>query len=479
MQYRIFPPIGVARVGGDDDFFIGPEVPGRGATEASSGSTVTRFKSADMKNIRKQAARFHLFQSSDGQTWTPMDLPPEAVVSWNVTLHNKKAAVMRPAETPAEPQLPQVDPTSNGMYIQAPTETISGVSQQSAALRGTFRTTDSDGTPFRETVTLGRLRTDEKGRLIVIGGNGTANAPAGVPIGFDHTENQKWYDDVSDGPVTAWIDLNDGSSPIRVGGAWVIVAPPDFTGGVGGIVTLYDVLRQIGIEAGDLLEPPATPWFDRDILPMIERAKRHRQAYSGGARNHSAFDHPKIRSKDPADKVLRAAIMADILAVEADFKGQSSSTAAPRKLCDYQIAVLEAYVEGNFDDASVGWPIEPTAAGLTQAALEGAVEQGFCPGTEAGVLLADPSIYERPFDFRIDHEIMRPGDLTALMAQPWQVDFLKSQTDWWTSRDKVSVSKNSAPEDAPEGSMPGIEDRRHLVSTYERLGFVLASGNGA
>ena len=66
--YRIFPSIGVARLGADGDFFVGPEMPGGGPTEATSDESivpVTRFKDNTRTKIRKQGARFHLFESRD------------------------------------------------------------------------------------------------------------------------------------------------------------------------------------------------------------------------------------------------------------------------------------------------------------------------------------------------------------------------------------------------------------------------------
>src|SRR4051812_13909599 len=105
-RYRIFPPIGIARLGEDDDFFVGPEVPGEGSHDLQpDGSLVplSRYKDASAHRIRKQGARFHLFESEDGVTWAPADLPASAVVTWTVTLVNKKSAVARPGSPPAVP----------------------------------------------------------------------------------------------------------------------------------------------------------------------------------------------------------------------------------------------------------------------------------------------------------------------------------------------------------------------------------------
>lgn len=84
---------------------------------------------------------------------------------------------------------------------------------------------------------LGELRTDEKGRLVVLGGRGFSQpvGPDGPATGDDrlnywivnYANNDHWYDDTSDGPVTAKVMLNKKEIEV-CGGAWVVVAPPDF-----------------------------------------------------------------------------------------------------------------------------------------------------------------------------------------------------------------------------------------------------------
>ena len=48
--------------------------------------------------------------------------------------------------------------------------------------------------------------------------------------------------------------------------------------------------------------------------------------------------------------------------------------------------------------------------------------------------MRDPTIYATPFDFRIDHAQVAAGELTALMAQPWQADFLACTSLWWPAQ---------------------------------------------
>jgi L-Lysine epsilon oxidase N-terminal len=68
------------------------------------------------------------------------------------------------------------------------------------------------------------------GRLLVLGGHGRAGSDPSQPrldIETGHfADNDNWYDDIADGPVTATIELLDGT--VRHATAWVIVGPPEF-----------------------------------------------------------------------------------------------------------------------------------------------------------------------------------------------------------------------------------------------------------
>ena len=71
-------------------------------------------------------------------------------------------------------------------------------------------------------VYLGEVRTDEAGRLLFLGGHGVSASPSGSPIfnesdpnGFINADG--WYDDMSDGPVTAEVTI-EGRSDSGGGG---------------------------------------------------------------------------------------------------------------------------------------------------------------------------------------------------------------------------------------------------------------------
>ncbi len=106
MAFRIYPSIGIARVGNDPtQFYIGPEIPGHPGFDVGQQGNETRIAhyKADDDQIKRQAARFRLFEVPDGGG-TPREaqLPAGATVEWTVHLVNKKAAVVRPSRT-AEP----------------------------------------------------------------------------------------------------------------------------------------------------------------------------------------------------------------------------------------------------------------------------------------------------------------------------------------------------------------------------------------
>ena len=478
MKYRIFPSIGIARLGEDTDFFLGPEQPRAGSGELQPDGTtkpVARYKDASGTKIRKQGTRFHLFESSDGITWSPAGLPSTATVTWTVTLENKKSAVTRPAIPPIGPVRPQVPAGNQPLVISGGTKTISGPGAVSTPFIGPYSTTASNGTPYRVDVELGQLRTDNQGRLIVLGGKGFSSAPPGTSLGASFYRNPKWHDDVADGPVTAKIQLSPGAIPIDAeGGAWAIVAPPDYAPGIDCVVTLYDVMRQLGIGTFGL-PAPGVPSFDLDIDPILTRVRRLRWVHNDAAWSAPQLDSPRLRSRADADKPLRLSVQNLVLKVETEFDGHVSSTGPPFRLRAFQREMLDDWAAGSFDDTPVAANSSLSAEGLTRASLEGAAGQGFCPGIEAGIIVLDSTLYTTPFDYRIDHSSVSPGDFTALMAQPWQADFLKCNTTWWpTQRPDLAPQSDGTNKDW----IRGAESHQLLVQRSARLGLVVRQGAG-
>jgi hypothetical protein len=452
VPYIIYPPIGIARLGNSDDFFVGAEQSGSVGTERLPNGTeqpVASFKDAQYR-VKRQAARFQIFETLADGSHAPAHLPANTTVRWSVQVINKKDAVKRPGSPPSSAQRPVLAPGRADRIID------SGVVPAPGVLRGSYRA---------QPVDLGELRLDTSDRLLVLGARGRSASPTGAPIGGSFYNNPDWYDDVADGPVRAEIELPDGTVQQAVP-AWVIVAPPDFAPACRGVVTLHDLMSQIGADLGDITLP-ARPNFGRDIQPLLERTANLRWVDNGATWPLVSTDWIALADPSAGAAPLRAANASYVRAAESllhDFT-----------ICPWQHDVLTQYEAGNFDTAPV-----PAAASVaddvTRAALDATVGQGFYPGIEAGVLVTDPSLYLRPFAYRLDTTQVSPGDLTALMALPWQADFLKCNSGWWpTQRPDV------APQ--PDGTRPmwlrPAMNHAGLVQDVMRLGVITPTGTGS
>src|SRR5262245_33056656 len=82
---KIFPSIGIARLGNSDQFFIAPELPG--VHETPFGG----YKDAQCR-IKRQAARFRVFGFDAGGNLQQEITSADAQISWTVQLANTKAA---------------------------------------------------------------------------------------------------------------------------------------------------------------------------------------------------------------------------------------------------------------------------------------------------------------------------------------------------------------------------------------------------
>jgi hypothetical protein len=86
------------------------------------------------------------------------------------------------------------------------------------------------------------------------------------PNSFNNVSD--WYDDTSDGPVTASVTI-DGD-PIPVEAPWVVVAPPNYAPNIISWRTLHDLLVDAYAPCGWLSVPQKLS-FTNDILPILRR----------------------------------------------------------------------------------------------------------------------------------------------------------------------------------------------------------------
>jgi hypothetical protein len=464
--YKIHPGIGIARVGdSEEEFFIGPEIPGRGPVEFGAGGEqpVTSFKDGSFR-VKRQAARFRIFeydQDADGKLANPREITAaEAEITWTVELANRKASAREsPPPLPTRPLRNPGQQNRARLEITPAPRSVAGRNQQGASF--------DDGRFEDEPVYLGELRTDADGRLLVLGGRGRSRSvPANRPI-VNFANNDFWHDDVADGTVRATVMMS-GQAAVEVtqeNSSWVIVAPPDFAPALGGIVTLFDLAQQAAVER-NWIQPPATPSFRNHILPILERAAGLRWVHdwtywSGISRDWAALSDPAA----PSD------------AREVAFGLIDNNPLNDVRLTPTQKAAMQAWVAGSFinDFGQVPAPVSITPDRLDRAPLLASVGAGFFPGIEAGQLTTDESIYSEPM--RFNSGILRPGSLTERMAVPWQADFTACQLDWWPSQ-RPDIAQINPDDPFPNGEWAaGIHRFEDMVFNFSRLGYILPKQN--
>ncbi len=256
---KIHPAIGIARLGNSHTgFFIGPEKPG--VVPAPTDG----YRDAQGR-IKRQAARFRLFGYDKKGKLLGEITAKDANITWTVSLANKKAEWIKfqGRKSITHPNLRRNNSVTDreSLIINPGPRSLSGPGQAASFDTGTF---------LGHSVPLGDIRTDEEGRLLVLGGFGNSSSPINMVIS-EFANNDGWHDDVSDGPVTAKVKFKDTSKVVKAVGAWVICAAPKFAPGIYNVITLYDVLKQVAVDKLGL-KLPSKPSFTNDIYPILRRA---------------------------------------------------------------------------------------------------------------------------------------------------------------------------------------------------------------
>jgi hypothetical protein len=317
--YRIHPAFAWARIGNadPDQFFIGPEVPGMPPQYDGTGTQVPPYKVDQATLVKPQAARFRIWEYRwvNGRL-TPygevnLDTPGVLNITWNVQLANRKSSFFEENGPNGEvlPAGPLRNPTvTNRQSLESNfgPRTIAGRSHAPVEFRyGTSANPsqetvvlDASGAPLIDY--LGQLRTDGSGRLIVIGGKGKSGSNQSPPASLSHwSNNNGWFDDASDGPVTATVTISDGKKgtidvPMDASGnAWVFSCPPDFAPRIGSATTLYDVLLDMAVR---YLKIPAENALYDDGGPL-ERVRRMNNDFQWTGDNEFLTFQPDFTSE--------------------------------------------------------------------------------------------------------------------------------------------------------------------------------------
>ena len=497
---KIHPAIGVVRVGDSpDEYFIGPERPGR--HDPPSGG---HYKD-QAGRIKRQAARFRIFGYDEHGEVVRELTAADAEIRWTVRLANRKAEAkrFRPGRDGSTIRNEKVSKADRRRLVIDPgSRSISGCDAAGKAKHRFVAGLFGIGDLAAVDVELGELRTDEAGRLLVLGGHGRSASPTGQPLD-DFADNDGWFDDTSDGPVRASVTLAATGEELEVDPSWVIVAPPDFAPTVGNVVTLLDVVEQAAADARKL-PAPVDVSFVRDVLPLLRRAGANQWVDASAFRGHRRGDQDPTdataveRRGDFSDQALLklladpdrvgpaaearqrvlAHIRAPLLRAEkqatAAFMPALSGDGGRRKegrvdtwltVTPRQYRRLELWAEGGFaptDPAAlrVGAPepeaADPTPADLDRAALENCVGGGFFPGIEVSRLIKEPKRYligdSAGDSYRLKPKGLLPGVLTARMAVPWQADFVECEGFWWPAQRPDHVVADEDYQDVLNGT---------------------------
>jgi len=506
---KIYPPIGIARLGNSPNgYFIGPERP------LDSPPPAGGYRDA-AGTIKRQAARFRLFGfDENGKLAGEVTFAEADEITWTVHVANTKAAAerfvgrddpnrqLRNAGVHDRTQL-RLDPGpvsvsgKNPDFADLAQSKANGRTQE-FAIQQLFL-----GRPIQ--LTLGTATTDDEGRLLVLGGHGESKSPTNATLSETGPNNfanhDGWYDDVSDGVVSATVRLKDGTSP-AVSSAWVIVGPPKYAPGIYHVVSLYDTLRQQAVDRRLMPSPFADPTFQpsitTDILPLLTRAANMRWVYSGG---DLQFDpatsfHHTFNALPPVQK----ATVFNRLSVPSNTPGDPGTGGGdmPRMWSDIypngtngtltriQHKMIEMWKNGEAVPGSTPSPGDPiTPEGLTRAALEACVGGAFFPGIEASWKLRDVFPFAEPF--RLDAAQMHPGDVTSQMSLPWQSDFLDCAVEpsddagedlvWWPAQRPIFVLRAGTNTYIPwaRTTANGTQEMsiEQMITRWGDLGFVL------
>lgn len=299
---KIYPGIGIARVGNSKTgYYIGPEVKKPEPMKFGGSRDVGG-------SLKRQVARFRVYgYDKYGDVVAEVQQSKKASIEWAVHVANRKAqwyefnAAM---DIPATVSLsvPLRNPSVSGggrdaLAIDSGEVKIMGLNMQDSSytLAGDFQ-----GTP----VTLGELRTDEVGRLLVFPGFGVSASPSGKPV-FDPANPDSfnnaagWYDDIADGPVRAKVTIGDRD--FEADSAWVASAPPNFAPDIVGWRTMNDLLKQVYTQAG-MMKLPDVISFSKDVFPILARLNELQWVNKGflamfGADSPMNFADPELLRK--------------------------------------------------------------------------------------------------------------------------------------------------------------------------------------
>lgn len=487
VRAAIHPSIGIVRVGNSEhEYFIGPEV----IEPVPHPPGFYRDRSGALK---RQAARFRIYGlNAQGEAVKELTAS-NADIRWTVHLANKKAAWYQFQIALDIPEAASAPPTQlrnitigdrSRLVIDPGPRHIKGRDVQ-----GGHAHSFDTGRFMDKPVYLGEIRTDKEGHLLVLGGRGNSASYNGSRA-LTFANNDGWHDDVSDGPVTAEVQLQ--GRKLQVDPAWVVVAPPNYAPLQKSVRTMWDLMRDVAIQAV-MMKAPSRPSFEQDIRPVFERLSHLQWVNKGFAAAFGCNGPYNLASPEwlhrlshnaDTDQEMRRVIENQFRRFDTDswspkpwpwIYGDATSiptAPSPRAhlaLTDTQLHMLKQWAAGDFDadyDPNrhppldiESIPLKEQPSMLDRASLEFCLADAFHPGCEMTWPVRNPGLYMSAF--RIAHAPagwiepsygwqfnmstipswsppfagQQAGGLTRWMAVPWQTDTGSCQSGYTKAYD--------------------------------------------
>ncbi len=321
--------------------------------------------------------------------------------------------------------------------------------------------------------TLGELETEQKGRLVVLGGFGTAcgwTDTTGKNYGLNNdVNNDGWFDDISDGPVRAALVFEDESVREVEGSAWVISTDPAYAPQILNVVSLWDDIFDAWVRNLNLcphiydngFKSDYQPSFDDEIYPIFLSASLQKWTTNLPGEATSAHDIVgRITAQDrPSERLHVPSLIRDPNEKEASSEGPPRMPLALGdagksflSLRPTQYFFLKQWFDEHFHAGS-GAKLGPGEQ-LDKSVLVNCLGGRFNPGIDMTFIVRQPEIYrdwpgagvgpfrirakkldyetaqhDRPFlsegyiPLRDKEATLEPGDTQKFMAIPWHTDY--------------------------------------------------------
>lgn len=322
--------------------------------------------------------------------------------------------------------------------------------------------------------TLGELRTDGEGHLLVLGGYGLACGWGGTPPALsDDVNNDHWFDDASDGPVSAVLILDDDSVQVVQVGAWVTATDPAYAPQTLNIVSLWDDMydtwvRELALApkmySNGEFSPSYKPAFSDQLQPIFQSVTLQQWNINLNAGGISA--HKQVgaitAATDPSASVYGGPLIGYIRNPNDASQWSKDPPLMPGSLGDAnqdflvisktQYFILQQWQNKQYTQGA--GPALGPGEYLDKVVLQNCLGGRFSPGIDLTFVVRDPDLYIKDWQassgpFRIkpaplDYTSLRegqpflsggyiplhtgnagiePGDLSKFMAIPWHTDY--------------------------------------------------------